>query len=116
MPQGASAIEQLTGPGGGERVAFTDYFGQPGFVVFGIQERTPKVQVKLTLNYPAEKIRRNDFQRFKQGYELDSLMFRFGADLDASSPAMINKLGHWGYITGDFAGCFCAYSPFWLRR
>ncbi|KAL8276179.1 hypothetical protein RQP46_011437 [Phenoliferia psychrophenolica] len=83
---GAGAIEKLTGPGGGEQVAFMDYFGKPGFVVFGIQEKTPAAQAKLTLNYPEEKVRCNDFQRFEQG------------------PAKINKLGHWGYVTGDFAG------------
>ncbi|KAL8276787.1 hypothetical protein RQP46_010792 [Phenoliferia psychrophenolica] len=87
----AGAIEKLTGPGGGERVAFTDYFGKPGFVVFGIEGKTATAQSKLTLNYPEEKVRRNDFQRFEQG------------------PAKINKLGHWGYITGDFAGGSASY-------
>ncbi|KAL8276791.1 hypothetical protein RQP46_010796 [Phenoliferia psychrophenolica] len=74
---GAGAIEKLTGPGGGEQVAFMDYFGKAGFVVFGIQEKTSAAQAKLTLNYPEEKVRCNDFQRFEQG------------------PAKINKLGHW---------------------
>lgn len=48
-------------------MAFTDYFGKPGFVVFGIEEKTATAQSKLTLNYPEEKVRRNDFQRFEQG-------------------------------------------------
>lgn len=67
MRQGAGAIEKLSGPGGGESVSYQDYFGQPGSVVFGIEEQIPRSQAKLTLNYPEDKVRRNDFQRFEQG-------------------------------------------------
>ncbi|KAJ5918025.1 Glyoxalase/Bleomycin resistance protein/Dihydroxybiphenyl dioxygenase [Penicillium verhagenii] len=83
----ASAVEDLShAPGGGSLVTITDPEGFPVNVIFG-QEPT-NVEVahpeKLILNYPGEKPRRREFNRFEPG------------------PAAVHKLGHFGYTTQQF--------------
>jgi hypothetical protein len=76
----SSGIVKLEGPGGGEIVTLTDCYGYLAHVVYGIVESTPEQPRKIHLNYPDDKVRKNEFQRFETG------------------PASIYKIGHWGYL------------------
>ncbi|KAJ5998364.1 Glyoxalase/Bleomycin resistance protein/Dihydroxybiphenyl dioxygenase [Penicillium sp. IBT 35674x] len=80
----ASAVEALSqAPGGGYLVTLTDPEGFPVNVVFGQEPTNIEVShpERLTLNFPGEKPRRREFNRFEPG------------------PAAVHKLGHFGYAT-----------------
>lgn len=91
--QGASPIEPLEGPGGGERVTVVDPFGMPFHVVFGqkLCETSVPAAEALPLNQGITDNRRKarpagKFQRF-----------------DTSKPVPVHKLGHYVINVPDFA-------------
>ena len=91
----ATAIHPLDGPGGGQRVTFTDPVdGYPFHLVFGQEEKSLEKKLpELEYNYPAQKHRAvNKTQRFKQG------------------PAPIHKLGHFGTCVTNFAKAYEFYT------
>ncbi|CZR60148.1 related to 2,3-dihydroxybiphenyl-1,2-dioxygenase [Phialocephala subalpina] len=85
-------VKSLNAPGGGEMVTFA----RPGdtfmHVVFGQEERAVETEHVPTathenlgaFNTPFEKPRQGQFQRFHEG------------------PALVHKLGHFGYVCRDF--------------
>jgi hypothetical protein len=94
--EGASTIEKLGAPGGGEVVKLTDPVGFDIYLVHGQQERS-KVDVqleKLVVNFEDEKSRLGRFQRFQHG------------------PAPVHKWGHYGvtYPVGSFQMMFDWYT------
>ncbi|KAL3460087.1 Glyoxalase/Bleomycin resistance protein/Dihydroxybiphenyl dioxygenase [Aspergillus heterothallicus] len=85
---GAGLIEQLKdAPGGGFLVTVTDPEGYPVNVVWGQEEVQPESTFspeKVVLNFPQEKPRIREFNRFETG------------------PAAVYKLGHFGLCTQKF--------------
>ncbi|KAL3442484.1 Glyoxalase/Bleomycin resistance protein/Dihydroxybiphenyl dioxygenase [Aspergillus insuetus] len=85
----AGPVEHLEGvPGGGVLVTVTDPEGFPLNVIFGqqpVQGAPAHTAEKVVLNYPEEKPRVREFNRFEHG------------------PAAVYKLGHFGLCTQDFA-------------
>ena len=87
--KGATKIERLDAPGGGEVVTLTDPVGFQVHLVHGQEEKVmaapPQLQ-KLVLNFEDEKPRRGKFQRFEPG------------------PAPVSRWGHYGvtYPEGGF--------------
>jgi hypothetical protein len=77
---GATAIEPLSGPGGGEMVRLADPLGNAVYLIYGWQEREqdPVTLEKLTVNYEDQKPRKGRFQRLTPG------------------PAPVHRWGHYG--------------------
>ncbi|RFU27197.1 NAD(P)H oxidase (H(2)O(2)-forming)/Kynurenine 3-monooxygenase, partial [Scytalidium lignicola] len=89
--EGASSVIPYDGPGGGRIVTISSPSGTKIHVIWGVEERpAPEKVVSATevhrgpYNTALEKFRKGEFQRFKLG------------------PAMVHKLGHYGYITSMF--------------
>ena len=83
---GASAVEAIGGPGGGERVTLRDPDGYRIDIVHGIAPAAPlKLRDPLDLNGARRKLRRGATQRPKR------------------EPARIWRLGHVALNVGDFA-------------
>ncbi|OAL22285.1 hypothetical protein AYO22_07329 [Fonsecaea multimorphosa] len=87
----ASPVSPNEGPGGGSIVTITSPSGTQIHVVWGLQEKpVPSSAVSETevhkgaYNTALTKNRKGEWQRFKIG------------------PAMIHKLGHYGYVTAMF--------------
>lgn len=76
---GASDIVSA-GPAGGLMITFRDPDGIPVNLVWGLEERSPKLSPKEVpdINYPVQKIRKGEFRRFERG------------------PCPVFKLGHFG--------------------
>ncbi|KAK0646768.1 glyoxalase family protein [Cercophora newfieldiana] len=89
---GASKVEQNpAGCGGGSRVTLSSPSGTIMHVVWGAEERPAPVKPESSteihkggFNTALQKTRKGEFQRFKLG------------------PAMVHKLGHYGYVTTMF--------------
>lgn len=93
---GASSIQALNAPGGGDMVTLVDPAGHLVHLVYG---QVPKAArqlnlQKLTVNYEDEKPRKGTFQRFKPG------------------PAPVHKWGHYGvtYPPGKYQEMFDWYT------
>ncbi|MGC3983044.1 MAG: VOC family protein [Steroidobacteraceae bacterium] len=86
---GATAIRQLTGPGGGQAVSLHDPDGLPIDLVFGIAEREPEpLRPGLVLNFGYDKQRKNKAQH-----------------LPPKGPPQLMRLGHVGIFVKDYARC-----------
>jgi catechol 2,3-dioxygenase-like lactoylglutathione lyase family enzyme len=82
---GASPIEPLPGPGGGQRVRFTDPDGYPVEVVHGRELLAPlPVRKPLPLNRGSDVQRRGERQHMERG------------------PAQVKSIGHCVLIVSDF--------------
>jgi hypothetical protein len=95
---GATGIERLDAPGGGEIVTLTDPVGHKVHLVFGQQEKQaapPELQ-KLVVNYEDEKPRKGKFQRFEPG------------------PAPVHRWGHYGvtYPEGTYEEMYKWYTTY----
>jgi hypothetical protein len=92
----ATQIHNIDGPGGGQRVTFTDPVDNfPFHLVFNqtLLAAPQKDLPELDYNYPSQKHRAvNKTQRFEQG------------------PAPIHKLGHFGACVTDFAKAYDFYT------
>lgn len=83
--EGASAVEPIDEPGGGERVRFTDPDGFPVEIVFGRKPSDPlPVRCALPLNRGSERARQGVLQRIEPG------------------PAQVKRLGHVVLRVSDF--------------
>ena len=88
---GAVKADISKSPGGGQRVSIPTPGGSTIYVLWGQEEREPRFESathikKSEYNPSLEKHRKGEFQRFKPG------------------PAMVHKLGHYGFSTDDFDG------------
>jgi catechol 2,3-dioxygenase-like lactoylglutathione lyase family enzyme len=83
--EGASALEKIQAPGGGQRVCFTDPDGFEIEVVHG-RELLPALEVRGTapLNRGSDRQRRGKLQRVQAG------------------PACVKRVGHAGLLVSDF--------------
>ncbi len=83
--EGASAIEPLPGPGGGQRVRFSDPDSNPVEVVHGRELLEPlRVRKPLPLNRGSEIQRRGERQRIEKG------------------PAQVKRIGHCVVMVSNF--------------
>jgi catechol 2,3-dioxygenase-like lactoylglutathione lyase family enzyme len=83
--EGASAVEKLDAPGGGERVCFTDPDGYGVEVVHGRELMEPlAVRAAAPLNLGSERRRIGRLQRV------------------AAGPSCVKRIGHAGVIVSDF--------------
>ncbi len=83
--EGASAVEKIEAPGGGERVRFTDPDGYPVEVVYGRQELEPlALRSSAPLNRGSDRQRLGTMQRTEAG------------------PSCVKRLGHVVLRVSDF--------------
>ena len=83
--EGASGVEKVDAPGGGQRVRFTDPDGHPVEVVYGREELAPlPVRSAAALNRGSQRQRLGELQRLEAG------------------PASVKRLGHAVLRVGDF--------------
>ncbi|KAI1502342.1 Glyoxalase/Bleomycin resistance protein/Dihydroxybiphenyl dioxygenase [Biscogniauxia marginata] len=88
--QGATRVDISKAPGGGQAVSVPTPGGSKIYVVWNQQEREVREAVSATTvtkgdyNTSLEKFRKGQFQRFQPG------------------PAMVHKLGHYGFVTAVF--------------
>ncbi|GFF46822.1 metapyrocatechase 2 [Aspergillus udagawae] len=94
---GAFPVQDISGaPGGGRMVTIADPDGFLINIIFGQEERREDASAspteKLKFNYPNEKQRLRQFNRFNPG------------------PAAVHKLGHFGYSTQRFEELLSFYT------
>ncbi len=82
--EGASEVEKIDAPGGGQRVRFTDPDGYAVEVVFGRQELAPLPVHRIEFNWGSDRRRLGDLQRVPAG------------------PSSVKRLGHAVVRVSDF--------------
>ncbi|KAH8899817.1 Glyoxalase/Bleomycin resistance protein/Dihydroxybiphenyl dioxygenase [Thozetella sp. PMI_491] len=97
--EGANAVSLSDAPGGGQMVTFNRVDDTRFHIVFGQEERevasqepTATHDEQYGFNLPFSKPRQGKFQRYHPG------------------PALVHKLGHFGYVCPDFDNEFAWYT------